>query len=121
MKLARWVFWIAGALDCVAIVPLYRVPGSATYYGLIATVAAWQAAFFVIGWNPKRFRPLMIPAVLEKALWMLTLAVLYTKGQTDRRTIVINAATHGLLGVLFIVAFVITSRGVAVEKIAPSG
>ena len=52
----------------------------------------------------------MIPAVLEKALWMLTLAVLYEKGQVTGRTITANAATHGLLGVLFIVAFVITPR-----------
>jgi hypothetical protein len=110
MKFARWVFWVAGALDLVAVVPLYRMPGSATYYGMIGTLIAWQAAFFVIGWNPKRFRLLMIPAVLEKALWMLTLVVLYTKGQTDWRNIVVNAATHGLLGALFIVAFVRTPR-----------
>jgi hypothetical protein len=110
MKFARWLFWIAGAFGLVAIYPLYRVPGSPTYYGLLATLIAWQAAFFVIGWNPKRYRWLMIPAVLEKALWMLTLAVLYEKGQITGRAVAANAATHGLLGVLFIVAFVVTPR-----------
>jgi hypothetical protein len=110
MKFARWVFWIAGTLGLAAVYPLYRIPGTPTYYGVLATLIAWQAAFFVIGWNPKRFRPLMIPAVLEKALWMVTLALLYEKGQVTARTIAANAATHGLLGVLFIVAFVITPR-----------
>lgn len=110
MKFARWVFWIAGALGLAAIYPLYRIPDTPTYYGMLATLIAWQAAFFVIGWNPKRFRPLMIPAVLEKAFWMLTLVVLYEKGQVPGRTLAANAATHGLLGILFIVAFVITPR-----------
>ncbi|MGA3295438.1 MAG: hypothetical protein ABSE45_15830 [Candidatus Acidiferrales bacterium] len=110
MKFARAVFWIAGAFGAAAIIPLYRTPGSATYYGLLATLVAWQVAFFLIGWNPKQFRLLMIPAVLEKALWMLTLLVLYTKGQTTRPQLAANAATHGLLGVLFVVAFIRTAR-----------
>jgi hypothetical protein len=110
MKFARWLFWIAGAFGLAAIYPLYRVPGTPTYYGLLATLIAWQAAFFVIGSNPSRYRWLMIPAVLEKALWMLTLVVLHTKAQIDSRAILFNAATHGLLGVLFIVAFLITPK-----------
>jgi len=65
----------------------------------------------VIGIDPRRYRWLMIPAVLEKALWMVTLAVLYRKGQVDHRTMAVNAATHGLLGVLFLVAFVVTPKG----------
>lgn len=109
MIFARVVFWIAGAFGIFAIVPLYRASGNATYYGLLATLVAWQAAFFVIGWNPRQYRALMIPAVLEKVLWMITLAVLSTRGQVTRVQLVANAATHGLLGVLFIVAF-ITAR-----------
>jgi hypothetical protein len=110
MQFARWLFWTAGAFGLVAIYPLYRVPGTPTYYGLLATLIAWQAAFFVIGSNPRRYRWLMIPAVLEKALWMLTLFVLHTTGQVDRRAILLNAATHGLLGVLFIIAFAVTPK-----------
>jgi hypothetical protein len=108
MRFARWLFWIAGAFGLAAIYPLYRVPGSPTYYGLLATLIAWQAAFFVIGSNPNRYRWMMIPAMLEKALWMVTLLVLYTKGQTTGSVLAANAATHGLLGVLFVVAFIKT-------------
>jgi len=43
--------------------------------------------------------------VLEKALWMLTLVMLLTRGQVTRTHVLLNAATHGLLGVLFVVAF----------------
>jgi hypothetical protein len=110
MRFARWVFWFAAAFGFAAVYPLYHAAGSPTYYGMIATLIAWQTAFVVIGVNPRRYRWLMIPAVLEKALWMVTLAVLYTKGQVDHRTIAVNAATHGLLGVLFLVAFVITPK-----------
>ena len=53
MKFARWVFWIAAALDLAVVYPLYRIPGTPTYYGVLATLIAWQAAFFVIGWDPK--------------------------------------------------------------------
>jgi hypothetical protein len=52
MKFARWLFWIAGAFGLAAIYPLYHMPGTPTYYGLLATLIAWQAAFFVIGSNP---------------------------------------------------------------------
>ena len=108
MKFARVVFWIAGAFGVAALVPLYRTPGNPTYYGMLATLAAWQIAFFVIGWKPRQLRLVMIPAVLEKALWMLTLLILCLKGQTTWSLLGLNAATHGLLGVLFVVAFIKT-------------
>ena len=43
-------------------------------------------------------------------LWMITLFVLHSRGEIDRRSVLWNAATHGLLGVLFLVAFVITPK-----------
>ncbi|MDA0831943.1 MAG: hypothetical protein O2955_20200 [Planctomycetota bacterium] len=36
------------------------------YYGFIGVALAWQIAFFVIARDPVRFRPMMIPAILEK-------------------------------------------------------
>ena len=64
-----------------------------------------RATFFVIRWHPRQFRLLMIPAVLEKALWMATLLILLARGQVTPMQVLLNAATHGLLGVLFIAAF----------------
>ncbi len=110
MKFARWVFGLAAAFGFSVVYPLYHMPGTPTYYGMIATLIAWQTAFVVIGVNPRRYRWLMIPAVLEKGLWMITLFVLHTRGEVDRRTILLNVATHGPLGVLFLVAFVVTPK-----------
>ena len=45
MIFARVIFWIAGALGLAAIVPLYRAPGNATYYGLRATLMHGSAPF----------------------------------------------------------------------------
>jgi hypothetical protein len=110
MKFAKIVFWIAAAFGLIAIVPLYLRGGDTLYYGLLAALVAWQAAFFIIGMDPMRFRPLMIPAVLEKLLWIATLTVFLFKGQATATELAANAATHGLLGVLFIVAFLKTSQ-----------
>jgi hypothetical protein len=67
----------------------------------------WQIAFLVIGSNPTRFRALMILAMLEKGGDVATLAVLYGHGRitsVDAQA----AVPDGLLGLLFILAFIKT-------------
>lgn len=108
MIFARVVFWVAGAFGLAVLVPLYRAPGNPTYYGFLAALVAWQVAFFIIGWSPRQFRLLMIPAVLEKVLWMATLFVFYAKGRLPGLQLLGEAATHGLLGILFVIAFFAT-------------
>jgi hypothetical protein len=36
------------------------------YYGFVAVGLVWQFAFLLIGTDPLRFRPMMVPAMLEK-------------------------------------------------------
>jgi hypothetical protein len=70
----------------------------------VAVALAWQIAFLVIGSNPRRFRALMIPAMIEKFGDVATLTVLYGQeriAQVDA----VAAVPDGLLGLLFIVAF----------------
>ena len=38
---------------------------------------AWQIAFLVIGSSPARFRLLMIPSIIEKLGYVVTVAVLH--------------------------------------------
>jgi hypothetical protein len=64
----------------------------------------WQAAFFVIGSDPARFRPMMVPAMLEKFGYVLTLVVLYLQKRIGPVE-VLPAIPDGLLGVLFVWAF----------------
>jgi hypothetical protein len=98
MKFARIVFVGAGIWGIVVLTPFYwliditgRRHGPPTdypqvFYGFMSVALAWQIAFLVIGSDPARFRPLMIPSILEKLGWVLTLALLYGHGGSRRPT-----------------------------------
>ena len=116
MRFARTVFVGAGIWGIAVLTPLYwliditgrRYPSPADYphffYGFLSVAMAWQVAFLIIGSNPARFRPLMIPGMLEKFGHVLTLGVLYSLGRIP----VVDAQAAGpdlVLGALFIVAF----------------
>ena len=74
MRLARWIFLIAGIYGVLVITPFYFLedqigrdyPPAIThpdvYYGFIGVTLAWQIAFLVIATHPLRLRPLMLPA-----------------------------------------------------------
>jgi cytochrome b len=119
MKFARIVFIGAGIWGIAVLIPLYwlvdvtgrqyRPPTDHAqfFYGFVAVALAWQIAFLVIGSNPARFRPFMIPGIVEKLGYVATVAVLYGQSRisaVDAQT----AVPDGLLGLLFIVAFVRT-------------
>jgi hypothetical protein len=110
MKFTRVVFAVAGLFGCAALVPLYRADGNPMYYGLLGAVAAWQVLFLTIAWQPVKLRLAIIPAVLEKLLWVLTFAVLYGQGQITATDLLTATSVHGLLGVLFAIAYFRTPR-----------
>ncbi len=119
MRFAKIVFIVAGIWGIVVLMPLYRlldvtgrryglpVDYPQFFYGFVCVAMAWQIAFLVIGSDPVRFRPLMIPSVIEKLGYVVTLAVLH--GQSRISAADAQAAVPDLLlGVLFVVAFVKT-------------
>ena len=119
MRFAKIVFVVAGIWGIVVLMPLYwlldvtgrqygpPVDYPQFFYGFVCVAMAWQIAFLVIGSDPARFRPLMIPSVLEKLGYVVTLAVLY--GQSRISAADAQAAVPDLLlGILFVVAFVKT-------------
>ena len=117
MRFAQIVFAVAGIWGIVVLTPFYwlvdvtgRVYDQPTayphfFYGFFAVALAWQIAFLVIGSSPARFRPLMIAAVLEKLGYVATLAVLYGQ-ERIAHVDAMAAVPDGLLGLLFIMAFV---------------
>ncbi len=118
MKFARIVFVVAGLWGLAVLTPFYwlvdvtgRRYDPPTYphffYGFIAVALVWQIAFLVIGSNPTRFRTLMILAILEKFGYVATLAVLYGQGRIAPADAA-AAVPDGLLGLLFMLAFVKT-------------
>jgi hypothetical protein len=120
MRFARFVFFIAGVWGILILTPLYfafdvigrQYPPPIThadfYYGFLSVALVWQIAFFVIGSDPGRFRPMMIVAVLEKFGYMATLGALYAQSRMQGRQVAL-ASPDLVLGVLFVVAFVKTS------------
>ena len=119
MKLARIVFTLAGVWGLVVVTPLYflvDVTGRhyappAVYpqffYGFLSVTIAWQLAFLIIGLDPQRFRPLMVPAIVEKLGYVGTVAVLYSQAAIS--AVDATAAVPDLLlGILFIAAFATT-------------
>jgi len=115
MRFAKVVFISAGIWGMAVLTPLYwlvDVTGRhysppADYphffYGFISVAMAWQVAFLIIGSSPARFRPLMIPSVLEKFGHVSTLAVLYA-GRRISAQDAQAALPDLLLGILFVVA-----------------
>jgi hypothetical protein len=78
MRFARWVFLLAGLYGLAVMVPQYFMeaqvgrdyPPAIThpeyFYGFIGVGLAWQVAFLIIARDPARFRPIMLPSILEK-------------------------------------------------------
>jgi len=116
MRFARVVFIAAGVWGVVVLTPLYfladvtgrryAAPTAVPqfFYGFLLVAMAWQIAFFVIGWNPGRFRPLMIPSVVEKLGYVVTVAVLYGQARISAAEAMATGPDL-VLGVFFIAAF----------------
>jgi len=119
MKFAKIVFWIAGVWGLLIITPLYFMfdligqkdpplithPGF--YYGFAGCALAWQVAFCFIATNPVRFRPLMLPSILEKATYAAAVFTLVAQSRMHHSDLVF-AATDSLLGLLFVIAYFMT-------------
>ena len=119
MRFARIVFVTAGIWGIAVLTPLYwlvditgrryRPPGDYPhfFYGFLEVALAWQLAFLMIGARPARFRALMIPGTIEKFGYVATTVALYALGRiawVDAQA----AVPDGLLGILFVVAFLKT-------------
>jgi xanthosine utilization system XapX-like protein len=74
------------------------------FYGFLGVALAWQVAFIFIATNPARYRPLMIPSVLEKATYGAAVVTLVSQGRMHRSDLVF-AGTDLLLGLLFVIAY----------------
>ena len=119
MKFAKVVFWIAGIWGVLVITPLYFLfdlisrndpppithPGF--FYGFVGAALAWQIAFLFIARNPVRYRPLMIPSIIEKFSFGSAAVILVLQARMHSSDLVF-AGTDLLLGVLFVVAYIKT-------------
>src|SRR6267378_2340207 len=115
MKFAKMVFWIAGIWGLLVLTPLYFMfdligrndpppithPGF--FYGFVGVALARQVVFIIIATDPVRYRPLMIPSVLEKVSYGAAVVVLVLQERMHKSDLLF-AGTDLLLGVLFEIA-----------------
>ncbi|HEV3208062.1 MAG TPA: hypothetical protein VGZ28_13990 [Terriglobales bacterium] len=116
MNFGRIVFRIAGIWGILTIPPLYFMfdligrndpppithPGF--FYGFAGAALAWQIAFFVIASDPARYRPLMIPSMIEKFSYSVAVILLVVQHRMHPADLVF-AGTDFLLGVLFVIVY----------------
>jgi len=119
MKFAKIVFRVAGIWGLFVLSPLYFMfdlisrndpppithPGF--FYGFVGVALAWQIAFIFIATDPVRYRPLMIPCVLEKVSWGAAVIVLVLQ-QRMHKSDLIFVGTDLFLGLLFVIAYIKT-------------
>lgn len=90
---ARRAFRWAGIYGLIVLLPQYFLEGQIGrdfppaithpehFYGFIGVALAWQFAFLTIARDPVRFRPLMLPAILEKLSFGIAAIVLFGMGR----------------------------------------
>jgi hypothetical protein len=122
VKFAKIVFVIAGIWGVLLLVPLYFIfdligqqdPPPIThpvfYYGFVGVALAWQVAFFIIARDPVRFRPIMIPSILEKLAYGGAVVVLYAQGRMSHAQDLVFGLVDLLFAVLFAIALVRVKR-----------
>ena len=121
MRFAKIVFLLAGIWGVLVITPLYflfdlisrndppPITHAGFFYGFVGAALAWQIAFFFIATDPLRYRPLMIPSVLEKLSYSTAVVLLVLQGRMHASDLVFGG-TDFLLGVLFAIAYFKTPR-----------
>lgn len=124
MKVARWIFAIAGIYGILVIAPLYFMearigrdtPPAIThpeyFYGFVGITLVYQIIFLMISREPVRYRPLMVVSVLEKLAWGVAAIVLFQQQRVSGTTLGFGGIDL-LFGALFIVAFFLTRRSAA--------
>jgi hypothetical protein len=122
MKFAKRVYLIAAIYGLIVLVPQYFMEGkngrdfppaithAEYYYGFIGVAVAWQFAFLVIASDPVRYRPLMIPSIVEKASFGVPAMFLYAQGRLHQQMLGAGILDM-ILGVLFVTAYVRTPSG----------
>jgi hypothetical protein len=85
------------------------------YYGFVGVTLAWQFMFLVIGSDPVRYRPAMLPAMVEKVSFAVAVPLLYRADRVDPIWLGFAAMDATWL-VLFVIAFLRTPSSTAGSK-----
>jgi hypothetical protein len=120
MKFASIVFYAAFVWGILILAPLYFLfntigrqdpppithPGF--YYGFLSLGLAFQLVFLVIARDPVRFRPMMLPAILEKFGYAISFVALFFEHRLHTPDLGL-AGIDALFGILFVIALLETA------------
>ena len=116
MKFAKIVFLVAGIYGLITLIPVYFLetyigvsnPPLIThpefFYGFLGVALAWQFAFLVIASDPKRYRPFMLVALLEKVGYGAAVIFLFAANRITL-SVVAPGLVDLILGALFLTAY----------------
>ena len=97
MKLAKWIFLIAGVFGLLSTIPLafaekmMGVKQPEYYYGFVFLDICWQILYLLLSSNPVRYRLMMIPSFLAKGSGTVALTWLYLLERVSSQWIAIGA------------------------------
>jgi hypothetical protein len=121
MNFSRWVFRIAGIYGLLVLAPQYfmeeqigqdqqlPISNPEYFYGFIGVALAWQLAFLVISLNPRRYRLVMLPAIVEKLSFGVAALVLFANERINR-SVFLFSCVDLVLAVLFAWAYWLTGE-----------
>lgn len=114
---ATRVFRYAGIYGLIILLPQYLIelgigPSISLpiqrpehFYGFIGVAVTWQLVFLTIARDVRRFRPLMIPAILEKLVFGIPVLLLFTNGRVGADVLV-----FGTIDLFLALLFVLSHR-----------
>ena len=125
-RIPKIVFTVAGTWGVLVVLPLYFLESSINaqqpppithpeyYYGFVGVTLTWQVLFFVIAGNPRKYRLIMLVAIVEKLSYVLAASWLFVSGRAPNVVFLI-ALPDLALAVLFAVAYSKTPTAQSME------
>ena len=121
MKFATLTFRAAGIVGLLTILPMYFLYDSISrkdppalnhpqfYFGFLGVTLAWQILFLILSTDPVRYRPMMIPAVIEKLGFLAAGAILVYLKMMNIQQAIVTAPDAIMMG-FFIASYLRTPR-----------
>lgn len=116
MRAIQWLFWAAGVYGVVIVAPLFfmeqrlgedyppPIAHPEYYYGFAVSVLGFQLMYLVIGFDPVRFRPLMLLGAACKLGFAAAVWILYAHSRVAGLMPGL-ASIDAVLGVLYLWAW----------------
>jgi hypothetical protein len=124
LRFTKMVFRIAGIYGFLVLTPIYfmenaigqRTPPAIThpeyFYGFLGVGLAWQFLFLMLSTDPARYRPMILPSILEKVSYGIALATLYVKHRLALSALVVGSGDW-IFAFLFLAAYFKIRSGAA--------